>query len=148
MSIETNNYECIDAFESDYLYVVTSQIPNAGKGLRTAIKIYKGEVISFFYGEILSNKEIEIRVNKNIDQYFINMVDGTIMDSKDTDCFAKYSNDALANIDKVSLLKNNSKIGLNENNKVCLIATRNIKSNEEIFCSYGKKYWKKHAVIK
>ena len=27
----------------------------------------------------------------------------------------------------------------------CIIATKNIKSYQEIFCSYGRKYWKKHG---
>jgi uncharacterized protein len=57
-------------------------------------------------------------------------------------CFAKYANDADGFLR--SNFKNNAKIGLDEFDKVCLIATRNIKTNEEIFCSYGKKYWKKH----
>ena len=38
----------INAPESDYLYVQTSQLPNAGKGLFTAITIYKEEIISYF----------------------------------------------------------------------------------------------------
>ncbi|WP_452596663.1 SET domain-containing protein-lysine N-methyltransferase, partial [Pontimicrobium sp. MEBiC01747] len=40
--------------------------------------------------------------------------------------------------------KNNSKITLDDNNNVCIIATRKIQAEEEIFCSYGKRYWKKH----
>ena len=31
----------INALEEDYLYIQQSQIPNSGKGLFTAIKIYK-----------------------------------------------------------------------------------------------------------
>ena len=36
----------IEAPASDYLYIETSQIKNAGKGLFTAIDIYKDEIIS------------------------------------------------------------------------------------------------------
>lgn len=71
------------------------------------------------------------------------MLDGTIMDSINTPCFAKYANDVNGSID--SEFKNNAKIGLDEENNVCVIAIRKIVSGEEIFCSYGKKYWKKHG---
>ena len=125
------------------MYIENSQIQNAGNGLFTAIDIYKDELISFFKGEILTENEAEIRVQKGIDKYFINMIDGTILDSKNVDCFAKYANDAEAF--SKTIFKNNSKITLDDNNNVCIIATKNIKLGSEIYCSYGKKYWKKHG---
>jgi hypothetical protein len=133
----------IDANEADYLYIQKSQIENSGNGLFTAIEIYKEEIISDFKGKILTNIEAESIVKLNEDKYFINLLDGTILDSNTVDCFAKYANDS--NGFTKSKYKNNSKISLDESNNVCLIATKNIKSNEEIFCSYGKKYWKKHG---
>jgi SET domain-containing protein len=134
----------IQAEESDYLYVEISQIVNSGNGLFTAIEIYKDEIISVFKGEILSDEEAEIRVQSANDLYFMNTLDGKILDCMNTDCFAKYANDAsgFAKSD----YKNNSKISLDEEQNVCLIATRKIKSGEEIFCDYGKKYWKKHGL--
>ena len=138
-----NSDNHINASESDYLYISTSQLPNAGNGLFTAIKIYKEEVISIFKGEIISDAQAKFRAANGNDKYFINMLDGSIMDSMPVDCFAKYANDA----EGLSLLKfkNNSKIAIDDNNNVCIIATKNIKPEEEVFCSYGKKYWKKHA---
>lgn len=133
----------IEAPESDYLYIETSQLANAGKGLFTAIKIYKDEIISVFKGEILNESEAANRINKHQDRYFINMIDGTILDSSNIDCFAKYANDAEA-FDKKKF-QNNANITLDDENNVCLIANKNIKSSEEIFCSYGKNYWKKHG---
>ncbi len=133
----------IQAEESDYLYIATSQLPNSGNGLFTAITIYKDEIISLFKGEVLSTDEVTIRVNNGTDQYFMNLINGSILDCKTTDCFAKYANDA--NGFSKSTFKNNSKITLDENNNVCLIALRKINSGEEIFCDYGKKYWKKMA---
>lgn len=130
----------IDAPEADYLYVETSQLPNSGKGLFTAIDILKDEIIAVFKGEILSDGEAKIRANKNQDNYFINMVDGTVMDSMNTACFAKYANDAKGT--PQSSFKNNSKIALDDNSQVCIVATRKIKTGEEVFCGYGKKYWK------
>jgi uncharacterized protein len=72
----------------------------------------------------------------------MNMIDGTILDCKNTKCFAKFANDAQV-FEKIQF-KNNAKITLNENGLVCLVATNNIKPQSEIFSSYGKKYWKKH----
>jgi len=132
----------IEAPESDYLYIQDSQIPNAGKGLFTAIDIYPNEIISIFKGEILTDSEAQKRVSEGNDRYFINMLDGSILDSMHVDCFAKYANDAEA-FSKLEF-KNNSKITLDDDDNVCIVATKKIKSQQEIFCSYGVKYWKKH----
>ncbi|AUC83687.1 SET domain-containing protein-lysine N-methyltransferase [Lacinutrix sp. Bg11-31] len=130
----------IEASEEDYLYIKTSQIQNAGNGLFTAIDIFKNEIITLFKGEILDAKEAEERAKQNSDRYFINLLDGTIMDSMHTNCFAKYANDAIN-----SDFKKNAEITLDANDNVCLKAIKKIKSGEEIFCSYGKRYWKKHS---
>jgi hypothetical protein len=141
-----NNYiqpNKIEALESDYLYVKTSQIPDAGNGLFTAIEIYKNEIISLFKGKVITDKEAGKRASLNQDRYFINMLDGNIMDSMHTDCFAKYANDTsgLTN----TRFKNNAEITLDDEENICLKATKNITSGEEIFCGYGKRYWKKHS---
>ena len=132
----------IEAPESDYLYIQDSQITTAGKGLFTAIDIYPNEIISIFKGEILTDNEAQKRVSEENDRYFINMLDGSILDSMHVDCFAKYANDAEA-FSKLEF-KNNSKITLDDDDNVCIVATKKIKSQQEIFCSYGVKYWKKH----
>lgn len=133
----------IDASESDYLYIAPSQLPNAGNGLYTATPIYKDEVIAVFKGEILTDRQIALRIKKGKDKYFIRMLDGSIMDSMKTDCFAKYANDA-EGFSK-SVYRNTGKITIDEDDNVCITALRNIKKSEEIFCGYGKKYWKKHG---
>ncbi len=133
----------IEVPESDYLYVTTSQLPNSGKGLFTAITIYKDEIISEFKGDVLSDEEAEIRIKNGTDNYFMNLLNGSILDCQNINCFAKYANDA--NGFYKSKFKNNAKITLDENQNVCLIAIRKLKSGEEIFCDYGKKYWKKHG---
>lgn len=142
-AIATTQNNTIDADESDYLYFEASQIPQAGNGLYTAIPIYKNEIISLFKGEIISNKEAEKRATNKEDRYFINLLDGSIMDSMHTHCFAKYANDA-EGLSK-SGFKNNAQITLDDDNNVCIKATKNIPSGEEVFCSYGKPYWKKHT---
>ncbi len=137
--IETNS---IEALESDYLYIKSSQIKNAGKGLFTAIVIYKDEIISLFKGEVIANKEAKKRAQQNDDKYFINLLDGSILDSMHRDCYAKYANDAEGL--SSSSFKNNAKITLDDDNNVCIKASKKMKSGEEVFCSYGKRYWEKH----
>lgn len=134
----------IESKEQDYLYIKESQIPASGYGLYTAIPIYKDEVISIFKGRILSDKDAEHRISKGEDAYFMNMPDGTILDCMRAKCFAKYANDASGLVR--TECKNNSKITLDENGNVCIVACRKIQSGAEIFCGYGKKYWEKHSL--
>jgi len=136
--------DSIDAKEKDYLYLAPSQIPNAGQGLFVSIAIYKEEVISLFKGESLSSTEAARRAHLGEDAYFINCLDGSILDSMHTFCFAKYANDPSAtggNMVKTKF-KSNADISVDDDDNICLIATRNIKIGEEIFTNYGKKYWK------
>jgi hypothetical protein len=133
----------IEAQERDYLYVKESQLPCSGNGLFTAIPIYKDEVISVFKGMILSAEEAQCRAANGEDGYFINMPDGTILDSMTVKCFAKYANDAVGLV--TTMHKNNAKITLDEDGHVCVVARRKIVVGEEIFCSYGSKYWKKYS---
>ncbi len=143
--MKTISYHQIHAPESDYLYTATSQLPNAGMGLFTAVPIYKDEMIAVFTGEIVSNDEAKSRADSGQDLYFINLPDQTIMDSMHAKCFAKFANDASPNTS--SDLTNNTKIAIDDKGQVGLIATRNIATHEELFCSYGKRYWKKHAIL-
>jgi len=130
----------IHADESDYLYIAESGISDAGLGLFTAIPIYKDEVIAIYHGETLDAEEIAKRIQENQDKYFINLPQGGVYDCGQTDGFAKYANDA-DGLQK-SNFTNNAKIAFNENHQICLIALRNIKAMQEIFCSYGKSYWR------
>ena len=141
--MKTVSYHRIDAPESDYLYIETSQLPNAGNGLYTAIAIFKDERIAVFKGKILNEAQSALVAANGQDQYFIVMPNGTIMDSMPVECYAKYANDA----DGLSggPFKNNAKITLDDDGNICLLAIRNIKSGAEIFCGYGKQYWRKHG---
>jgi len=135
--------EHIEASESSYLYIALSQIESAGNGLYTMIDIYKEEIIAKYKGHILTPAQIKSKVERGHDKYFINLPDGSILDSMNRKCFAKYANDALGI--SITSFKNNAKIALDDDGKVCLVAIKNIKSGEEIFCSYGSSYWKKHG---
>ena len=129
--------------ESDYLYINESQLADAGQGLFTAITLFKDEEITLFKGDVLTEKQVGKRVSAEEDKYFIALLDGRILDCMHTDCFAKYANDAKGYTS--TRFRNNAKIIINDQNEVCLIATKKIKAGEEIFCGYGKRYWKKHA---
>jgi SET domain-containing protein len=133
----------IELPESDYLYTEISQIENAGNGLYTAIKIFKGEIIAIYKGRVLSEQQIEKRIALKQDQYFMNLPNGCILDAGKTNGFAKYANDAQAFENRN--FKNNAIISMDDEENICLIAKRNIKEGEEIFCNYGKRYWKKHG---
>jgi len=125
--------------ESDYLYVKRSQIPNSGMGLFTSIDIYKGEIISVYKGDILTYEQAIEVAKTSGDEYFIDLPNGTIMDSKNTKCFAKYANDAEGLVK--TKFKNNSEIRIDDKDRPVIVATRDIKEGSEIFCSYGKYYW-------
>ena len=133
----------IDSPEADYLYVMLSQIEQAGDGLYTAIDIYEEEIISLFKGKVITTIEAKRRVSQNADQYFINLLDGTIMDCMHAMCFAKFANDA-EGFSK-SKFKNNAEITLDDDDRVCLKAIRHISAGEEVFCNYGRPYWVKHG---
>ena len=133
----------INAEESDYLYVKVSQLPNSGNGLFTAIDIYKDEIVSLFKGEILNDKQAKSIADRGNNKYFMKLLNGNILDCMHTNCFAKYANDAKGF--SKSDYRNNTKITFDENQNVCLIAIKKIKSGDEIFCDYGKSYWKKHG---
>jgi hypothetical protein len=125
-----NSYpNLIVAPEEDYLFIQHSQLALAGMGLHTAVHIYPDEIISVFKGELLSRLEAKRRAECGNDKYFISLANGTTLDSMHVKCFAKYANDAVGF--KKSKFKNNAKIAY--------------KSGSEIFCGYGKSYWKKHG---
>lgn len=131
--------DSIDTRESDYLYLNPSTIIGAGNGLYTAISIYDNERIAIFKGEQLTPKEATFRTANKQDSYFMNTPSGKIFDTMNTPCYAKYANDAEGYGAKQ--FKNNATITVDEKNNICLVATKDIKIGEEIFCGYGKKYW-------
>lgn len=139
MTKKALTFNQIDLDESEYLYVSKSKLTNAGNGLFTAIMIYKDEVIAIYKGKVLSKKETNKRARENNNQFFIELLNGKILDCNNIDGFAKFANDAKGNT--ATRFSNNAKIGLTEKQVVCLIASRKINIGEEIYCSYGKRYW-------
>lgn len=127
--------------EAQFLEVKESQIPNSGRGLFLRSKKSKGEIVALFRGEVLTYEAAQSRADKQEDGYFINMSNGTILDSMHVECYAKYANDAHG-LGKTKF-KTNTEIQLSgKPDIVYLIALRDIQAGEEIFTSYGRKYWK------
>lgn len=129
----------IEAPEADYLYVQASGIAGAGKGLFTAIPIHRGEVVAVFEGEPLSAAEAKHRADRGENAYFVTLLDGSTLDSVHTECFAKYANDVEGPGN--SCLRNNAVITLDDEDRPCIMATRDIKAGGEVFVSYGEAYW-------
>ncbi|MFN0276473.1 MAG: SET domain-containing protein-lysine N-methyltransferase [Chitinophagales bacterium] len=136
----------IAAEEKDYLFVQNSQILNAGRGLFSVIPIFKNEIIAIFKGRVLSAVQAETHAASGSGTYFINLPDGKTLDCKNTKCFAKYANDASGSGN--TNFKNNAFITLTSNDKVCLAAIKKINPGEEIFCDYGKNYWRHNTLQK
>lgn len=130
-----NDLYKLDLNEEDYLYIKPSQIPNAGLGLYTAIKLLKGDIIAVYRGEVLNALEFKKRSALQEDNYFMNLPNGHTLDCKHTHGFAKMANDCMN-----SQFKQNAIITIN-NNQVVLVASRTINMHHEIFTSYGKPYW-------
>lgn len=120
-----HNCNNIEALEADYLYIATSQLPNSGNGLYTAIDIYKCEVISLFRGEIGTSKHVALRVKNDKDQYFISTLNGIIMDSMKEKIFAKHANGAEGFSNPK--FKNFEKIALDEEIKFALLPKKILK---------------------
>ncbi len=121
------------------LEIKTSQIPGTGLGLYTKVNIKKGDLISEFTGEFIDNKELEILLKQKSFYYLICWDEEKTLNVENSNCFAKYANDAKG-FTRIDGLKNNAKIVWHEE-KLFISATKKINSGQEIFVSYGKDYW-------
>ncbi|MCX7728395.1 MAG: SET domain-containing protein [Bacteroidia bacterium] len=122
------------------LIIKKSQLPSAGKGLYTTKNIKKDSIIIEYRGEIIDWKEYGKRVKEDKDGYMVFINRKKCIDAYNTPQYkARYANDAEGLI-KIKNLKNNAEYQI-INDKVYIVATRDIKAGEEIFVSYSKDYW-------
>lgn len=136
--------------EEDFLLISESTIPNGGKGLFTLKDIKKGERICQFGGKLIGNKDFsqilkELKKgNYNLEaaNYYISLSSGLLLDSYESNCFARYANDA-EGFNKIEGLRNNARI-VEGDDKISayLEATEDIPEGSEIFTGYGAAYWK------
>jgi SET domain-containing protein len=124
------------------LSIKKSQIPSAGNGLWAEKDFKRGEIIVKYEGEIISSRECERRnqAQEGYGDYYFFLSKTKCIDAQHT-LWAKgrYANDA-SGLTRVEGLRNNARYEF-VNKEVVIRASRNIKSGEEIFVSYGRSYW-------
>ncbi len=123
------------------LLVKKSKLPGAGKGLYTTKSYKKDDKIIEYRGEIIGWKEYSERVKRQEDGYLFYFNRNRCVDAFHTPQYkARFANDA-AGIVRIKGFKNNSHYEVHEE-KCFIVAARNIKAGEEIFCDYTRDYWK------
>ena len=122
------------------LFIKKSKLPNAGMGLYTSKAIKKDSKIIEYRGEIINNTEYRRRAQKQLDHYLFYVNKRKCIDAMHTPQYkARYANDA-AGLTKVKGLSNNADYII-FGNKCFIVASRDIKSGEEIFVNYTTPYW-------
>ena len=123
------------------LIVKKSKLPGAGKGLYTTKPYKKDDKIIEYRGEIIGWSEYNKRVARNEDGYLFYFNRNKCVDAFKTPQYkARFANDA-AGLVRIKGLRNNSHYEIHDN-KCYIVAARDIKPGEEIFCDYTKDYWK------
>ncbi|HXB41094.1 MAG TPA: SET domain-containing protein [Bacteroidia bacterium] len=123
------------------LLVKKSRLPGAGKGLFTTKFIEKDSKIIEYRGEIIGWKDYNERVKRQEDGYLFYFNRNKCVDAFHTPQYkARFANDA-AGIVRVKGLRNNSHYEVHDD-KCFIVAARDIKPGEEIFCDYTRDYWK------
>lgn len=125
--------------EDKYIEIKTSSIPNAGLGLFTTIDIHKDAYIVEYTGIISSWDDADHQNGDNLYLFYITE-DHVIDGSKSKDCKARYANDARG-LTRVEKLRNNSTF-IEDDKRIFIQATRNIRAGSEILVNYGPDYWK------
>jgi len=124
------------------LSIKKSQVPSAGHGLWAEKNFKRGEIIVKYEGEKITWKECERRNQEQEgygDYYFFISKTNCIDAQHTTWAQGRYANDASGLI-RIKGLRNNARYEI-INGEVVIKASRNIKSGEEIFVSYGRSYW-------
>jgi hypothetical protein len=126
------------AFLEKQLYIKTSTLPNAGKGLFTKKFIPKGTRIVEYKGRTRSWKEVQKDEDESPYIYYVkrNFVIDALNDKK---ALARYANDARG-LQRVKELSNNAEY-VEEGVRVFIEAAKDIPAGGEIFVGYGPEYW-------
>ncbi|HOZ85918.1 MAG TPA: SET domain-containing protein [Niabella sp.] len=121
-----------------FLAIKPSTIPNSGKGLFVLTDVPKNAVIT----EYIGLRTTWDKVSEDADNgYIYHIDDENVIDaSKDKKSFGRYANDARG-LTRIPGLKNNT-VYHEDDNRVYLIAAKNILAGSEILVPYGAAYWK------
>ena len=125
-------------FLEKQLYIKSSTLPGAGKGLFTKSEIKKGTRIIEYKGKVTTWKEV---VNGGIFNAYVYYIKRDhVIDAKNyLKSVARYANDARGLTRKKGITNNATYV--QENGRVYIEATKTIKANDEILVAYGKDYW-------
>jgi hypothetical protein len=126
------------AFLEKQLYVKTSTLPGAGKGLFTKKFIPKGTRIVEYKGRTRTWKEVQQDEQESPYIYYVkrNFVIDALNDKK---AMARYANDARG-LQRVKDINNNAEY-VEDGVRVFIEAAKDIPAGGEIFVSYGPEYW-------
>jgi SET domain-containing protein len=131
------------------LKVKKSGIPGAGRGLFTLRDIRKGDIVCEYEGERITWAEC-IRRNEahpSKAAYFFYIHEHLCIDAEHAvHCPARFANDAAGPVRSPGV-RNNARFEV-RGDRVYIIASRWIRSGEEILVSYGRGYWKAMAIGK
>lgn len=123
------------------LLVKKSKLPGAGRGLFTTKPFKKDDKIIEYRGEIIGWKDYNDRVKRGEDGYLFFVRRDKCIDAYKTPQYkARFANDA-AGIVRIKGLRNNSHYEIHDD-RCYIVAARDIKAGEEIFCDYTRDYWK------
>ena len=120
------------------MYVKTSALPGAGKGLFTKKFIPKGTRIVEYKGRTRTWKEVRQDEQESPYIYYVkrNFVIDALNDKK---AMARYANDARG-LQRVKDINNNAEY-VEDGVRVFIEAAKDIPAGGEIFVSYGPEYW-------
>lgn len=125
-------------------YLKKSKIPKAGKGLFTDQTFKRGDIVIEYEGEIITWAECERRAAKGFEGYAFYITKTRCIDAYFTpEALGRYANDAKG-ITRVEGLRNNAEYEIKTRNgekRVFIVATRTIRSGDEILVDYGDDYW-------
>mmetsp|Transcript_25742 Transcript_25742/g.66589 ORF Transcript_25742/g.66589 Transcript_25742/m.66589 type:complete len:191 (+) Transcript_25742:13-585(+) len=131
----------VDAAHNRGLDVRESLIPGAGLGLFATRSFARGETICEYTGRVLTLRQI-LRMSVPEREYVMGGFGlNTFVDAgPDANMLARYIND---NQDDSAL--NAEFVRIMYDHRALVIATRNVKPGEEIYASYGSRYWVSRA---
>ena len=139
-----------------HVYIKPSQIPGAGYGLFTSVRIRKGQLIAKFAGQFVQlqggddpSSSYMIGVGEEDDGWFFDGEPRRLPRLRDLDGVAQFSNDA----DAHKYIPEYAKSGFRNNAVIQVVqtdegvpelwamSTAAIKAEGEVFISYGSSYW-------
>eukprot|EP00466_Bigelowiella_natans_P011805 jgi/Bigna1/79440/fgenesh1_pg.62_\ len=122
------------AKEADNLYVKPSQIPNAGSGLYAKKNFVEGEVVCEYSGDVYNI----FQFMSNDSTYALELSPFVYVDARHhEEVLGRYINDH-GDLAKINVVWEKHPW----QGKAFVVASRDIQSGEELYVSYGSRYWK------